>query len=72
MSESQNFFEQAEKMFFLYRQERYADALAATERLAGEFPQQVSNTAFWKICLLSCSGQTAAALSFMSDRKSVV
>lgn len=67
MNESQNFLKRAEEMFVLYRQERYAEALVVSERLAGEFPEQVSSTAFWKICLLSCSGQTAAALSFMSQ-----
>jgi predicted esterase len=66
MSDGQNFFESSERMFNLYRQERYADALAAAEELAKEFPEQKTNIVFWEICLLSCSGRVADALTAMS------
>lgn len=67
MGEERNFYTSAEEMFSLYEQARYADALVVIERLAEEFPEQKSTTAFWEICLLCCSERPADALSFMSQ-----
>jgi predicted esterase len=65
VTQTQGFFSQAEEMFKLYTAGRYTEALTATERLAAGFPEQAAFTDFWRICLLSISGDATGALTAM-------
>lgn len=65
MTQAQGFFSQAEEMFKLYGEGKFKEALAVTERLAADFPEQAASTDLWRICLLSVSGNTAGALAAM-------
>jgi predicted esterase len=62
-----DFFERAEPIFDLYQQGNYADALRLVDELALEFPDRSVNTSYWRICLLSISGQIESALHVMEQ-----
>lgn len=66
MNQRQEFFKRAEVMFQLYREHKFAEALTVVDRLAVEFPDEPASTYFWRICLLSVSGETQKALDVMS------
>jgi predicted esterase len=65
MTPTQGFFARSEEMFKLYGEGKFTEALAFTERLAADFPEQAANTDLWRICLLSVSGSTTEALTAM-------
>jgi predicted esterase len=65
MTPTQGFFARSEEIFKLYGEGKFNEALAVTERLAVGFPDQAANTDFWRICLLSISGNKTQALTSM-------
>lgn len=66
MEDQDDFYRRADEMFELYFQGNYAGALVVTERLAQDFPDEMANTAFWRICLLAVDGKSSAALQAMA------
>jgi len=67
MSEERDFFHRSDEMMACYRRGDYAAALAVTERLAAEFPDQVQRTTFWRVCLLARLERIAAALQALRE-----
>ena len=65
MTQRQEFFKRSEKMFNLYGDGNFKEALAVVDSLATEFPQETASTDFWRICLLSVSGDIQSALGVM-------
>jgi len=56
-----------DKMFGLYGEGRYAEALAHVEQGAPEFPQQWTDLTYWKVCLATRSGDVPLALRILSE-----
>ena len=67
MTDRMNFFKRSEAMMSFYAEGKYLDALAVTEQLAAEFPEENATTSFWRVCLLSRVGKTDEALRAMSS-----
>jgi predicted esterase len=57
------FRELTDKMFLLYAEGKYADALQLVEQNTDRFPEQAARTTFWKMCLLSLSARSEDVLS---------
>jgi predicted esterase len=62
MPEDREFLRRTGEMMERYDQGDYAAALALTLQIAADFPEQHGRTSFWKICLLTRTGQIPAAL----------
>jgi len=62
MPDERDFIRRSSEMMAFYGQGDYASALAMTERLAAEFPEEVARIAYWRICLLTRLQKTEAAL----------
>lgn len=56
-----------EKMFRLYAERRYADALAHVEQGAAQFPQHWADITFWRGCLVTRSGNVPLALQIFNE-----
>ena len=65
MNARQDFFKQSEQMFSLYAERKFKEALAVVDQLSLAFPAEAAKTDFWRICLLSVSGDEQGALDAM-------
>jgi predicted esterase len=56
-----------DKMFRLYGERRYAEALAHVEQGASQFPEQWTDTVYWRGCLAARSGDIPRSLRILND-----
>ena len=56
-----------QRMFALYGQERYDEAITLLEEAAAEFPDRDQGITFWRACLLGVSGRAAESLRTLED-----
>ena len=61
------FEERAQRMFDLYSQGRYGDALGVVEVLARDFPEFSARTTFWRACLRCRLGESERALELLEE-----
>jgi predicted esterase len=61
--EQMTFRELTDKVVSLYTERKFADALQLLRQYAERFPEQAARTTFWKMCLLSLSGDSEEVIS---------
>lgn len=61
--EQMKFPELSDRVFLLYTEGKYLDALQLVEQNEGRFPEHSARTTFWKMCLLSRSGHSEDIIS---------
>ena len=62
MADERDFIRRSSEVMACYGRGEYASALAMTESLAAEFPDEVARMAYWRICLLTRMQKIKAAL----------
>lgn len=61
------FFQASRKLFQLYEEGKFKDALSLAEQLAPAYPTFAVKTYYWRICLLSVTGQQEEALRLFEE-----
>jgi predicted esterase len=61
--ETTTFHELTDQMVALYQQNKMQEAFQLVEQNQNAFPDQLARTTFWRMCLLSLTGQSADVLS---------
>jgi len=67
MKNNMSLRELTDKMMSLYTDRRYSDALEFVEQNAEHFPQELTRTTFWKMCLLSLCGRVDDVMSIFQQ-----
>ena len=63
MKNNMSLRELTDKMMSLYTDRRYSDAFKLVEENAEYFPEELTRTTFWKMCLLSLCGRVDDVMS---------